>query len=95
MLKTISSPANIDIRLKVTGNPIFLTSEVKLTFLHLREAFTKALILHHFDPEYYIWMETNASDYAIDGILSQLTSDSGQWNSVSLLLRKMILLETW
>ena len=77
MLKTISSPTNVETPLKATGNPTFLTLEAKLAFLQLREAFTKALILHHFDPECYIWIETDASGYVIGGILSQLTPESG------------------
>ena len=58
--------------------PSFLTPEAKLIFTQLRQAFTEAPILRHFDPEYHIRIETDASDYAIGGVLSQLTSDSGQ-----------------
>ena len=51
-------------------NSIFMTSEAKLAFLRLRQAFTEAPILHHFDPKRYIRIETDASRYAIGGILS-------------------------
>ncbi len=51
----------------------FLTPEAMLTFIRLRQAFTKAPILHHFDPERYIRIETDAFGYAIGGVLSQLT----------------------
>ncbi len=38
----------------------------------------------------------DASSYAIDGILSQLTSDNlGQWHSVAFFSRKIIPAETW
>ena len=69
----------------------FLTSTAKKNFPKLRQAFIKAPILHHFDPEQYIRIETNASGYAIGGILSQLTSDNlNQWHLVAFFLRKMI-----
>ena len=41
--------------------PKFLTSEAKRTFNRLRHTFTKAPILRHFDSEYHIRIETNAS----------------------------------
>ncbi len=54
---------------------LFLTPEARLAFTRLRLAFTEASILHHFDPEHYICIETDASGYSIGGVLSQLTSD--------------------
>ena len=71
----------------------FLTPGAKLAFTELRQAFLKAPILHHFDPERHIWIETDASGYAIGGILSQLTSE-GRWHPVAFFSRKMILAET-
>ncbi len=53
----------------------FLTPGAKEAFIHLRKAFTKALILRHFDPEYYIRIETNVLGYAIGRVLSQIISD--------------------
>ena len=55
----------------------YLTPNAKKAFDQLRQAFTKAPILQHFDPEQYIRIETNASGYAISGMLSQLTNDLG------------------
>ena len=52
--------------------PSFLILEAKLGFNRLWLAFTKALILWHFDLECHIWIETDASDYAIGSVLSQL-----------------------
>ena len=78
MLKTTSFPANVETPLKATGNLIFLIPEAKLAFLQLREVFTKAPILHYFDSERYIRIETDISGYTIGGILSQLTSMSGK-----------------
>ena len=65
----------------------------------MRQAFTKAPILQHFDPECHIRIETDASGYAIGGVLSQLTSDhltsdQGQWHPVAYFSRKMIPAET-
>ena len=59
-------------------NPAFLTVNAGQAFTQLRQAFTKALILQHFDPECHIWIQTDASSYAIIGVLSQLTTDSDQ-----------------
>ena len=55
----------------------FLTPEAMLGFFRLRQAFTKALIFHHFDSKRYNRIETDASGYAIGGILSQLKPKSG------------------
>ena len=90
--------------------PIFLTPNTKKAFNPLRQAFIKASILQHFDPEYYIQIETNVSGYTISGVLSELISDQvtldsklnltkksyfGQWHQVAYFSRKMILVETW
>ena len=83
----------------------FLTPNARTTFNRLRLAFTEAPILQHFDPECHIWIETDASGYAIGGVLSQLTSgtnpdgvvtkaDLGQWHPVAFFSRKMIPAET-
>ncbi len=61
----------------------------------MSQAFIKALILNHFDPEHHIRIETDASDYAVGEILSQLTSDDlGRWHPVAFFFRKMIPVET-
>ena len=78
MLKTtISSPADVERTLKALDNSNFLTSEAKLAFSRLRQAFIEAPILHHFDPKRYIRIETHASGYAIGDILIQLIPESG------------------
>ena len=50
----------------------FLNFKAKKAFNHLKQAFMKAPILQHFDSEYYIQIEINASGYIIRGVLSQL-----------------------
>ena len=84
--------------------PKFLTSKAKESFNRLRQAFTEAPILRHFDPECHIRIETDASGYAIGGVLSQLTpnqvtSDDAigsnvDWHPVAYFSRKMIPAET-
>ena len=54
----------------------YLTPEARLAFTKLRKILTKALILQHFDLESHIRIETDVSDYAIGGVLSQLTLDN-------------------
>ena len=73
----------------------FLTPGARKAFIELRQAFIKALILHHFDPERHIQVEMDASSYAIGGVFSQLISDNlGQWHPVAFFSRKMIPTET-
>ena len=84
--------------------PKFLTFEVKEAFNHLRQAFTKALILQHFDLECHIRIETDASSHAIREVLSQLTPNqvtlddaigsNVDWHLVAYFSRKMIPTET-
>ena len=54
----------------------YLTPVAKQAFTQLRQAFTKASILRYFDPECHIRIETDASNYTIGGVLSQLTLDN-------------------
>ena len=48
----------------------FFTSGAKLAFTKLKQAFFKAPILYHFDPERHIQIETDTSSYAIGGVFS-------------------------
>ena len=101
--KSKKSPGNSG----ATEEPKFLTSNAREAFNHLKQAFTEAPILRHFDPELHIRIETDASGYAIGGVLSQPTSDQvtssdsisstsdfGQWHPVAYFSRKMIPAET-
>ena len=72
----------------------YLTPNARRAFTKLRQAFTKAQILQNFDLECHICIETNASGYAIDGVLSQLTN-LGQCHPVAYYSQKMILAKTW
>ena len=86
---------------KAMEEPSFLTSKAREVFNRLKQVFTKALILQHFDPECHIRIATNTSGYAIGGILNQLTSNqltsddsislkSIDWHSIVYFSRKMI-----
>ena len=79
---------------RAVDNSSFLIFEAKLAFLRLKQASTKAPILHPFDPECYIRIETNAFGYVIGNILSQLTAENGQCHLVAFFSRKMIPAET-
>ena len=106
--KSKKSKSGIQTRIGATGEPTFLTPGAREAFNQLRQAFTEAPILRHFDPECHIRIETDASSYAIGGVLSQLTSDQvtldsesiltksdfGQWHLVAYFSRKMIPAET-
>ncbi|MBW0533784.1 hypothetical protein O181_073499, partial [Austropuccinia psidii MF-1] len=57
--------------------PFPLNEEDLRQFHQLKEAFTISPILSHFDPSLPTLVETDASDYALDAVLSQI-SDSGK-----------------
>ena len=57
-------------KFKKTIRSDFLISGAKLAFTKLRQVFFKAPILHHFDLECYIWIETDISSYIIGGVFS-------------------------
>ena len=85
-----SKSKNLSKSKKTVGSD-FLTPGAKLAFTELRQAFFKAPILHHFDPECPIRIETDASGYTIGGVLNQLTSDDlGRWHLVAFFSCKMI-----
>ena len=97
--KSKNTKSAIQTRIRATGEPTYLTPGAKKAFNQLRQAFTKAPILRHFDPECHIRIETDASGYTIGGVLSQLTfdyltSNQSQWHPVTYFLRKMIPAET-
>ena len=80
--------------LKTTGPKMpksdpFLTAEALVAFDQLKGAFVTAPVLRHFDAERHIRVETDASGYAIGGILSQ-KDDESHWHPVAYFSRKMI-----
>ena len=57
---------------KNSQSSFVLTPETKKAFEELKMTFTTVSVLRHFNPELPIRIETDASSYVIDGILSQL-----------------------
>ena len=51
--------------------PFKWTTECQSAFDALKKAFTSDVILHHYNPDLKIIVETDASDYVSEGILSQ------------------------
>ena len=85
--KSKNTKSGIQMRIGAKREPTFLTPGVRKTFNQLRQVFTKALILQHFDPESHIWNETDASSYTISGVLSQLSSDQVTLDSKSISIK--------
>ena len=80
---------------KKTGGSDFLIRRAGLASPKLRQAFVKAPIFHHLDPECSIRIETDASVYVIGGVFNPLTLDDlGRWYPVAPFSQKMILVET-
>ena len=73
----------------VPKSDVFLTTEAAEAFDLLKESFVTAPVLRHFDVERPIRVETDASGYAIGGILSQQDEDR-HWHPVAYYSRKMI-----
>jgi hypothetical protein len=63
------------------------TDAAQLAFDELKERFSSAPVLRHFDPTLPIRLETDASQFAIAGILSQLFED--RWHPVAFSSRKL------
>ena len=70
-----SKSKNLSKSKKTVRSLDFFTFGAKLAFTKLRQAFLKTLILHHFDPKHYIWIEMDVLGYDIDGVFSQLILD--------------------
>ena len=85
--KAKNAKSGIQMRIGAMGGLIFLTPGTREAFNQLRQAFTKAPILRHFDPKCHVRNETDISSYTIGGVLSQLTSDQVTLDSKSTLTK--------
>lgn len=71
--------------------PFRLTSEAIAAFNRLKEYFLQAPLLRHFDPLLRIMIETDASQFAIGGILSQLFGEGteARWHPIAFYSKKL------
>ena len=69
--------------------PLEWSEKAQNAFDQLRDAFSSAPFLRHFDPNRKLRMETDASNFALGAILSQQDED-GHWRPVAYWSRKMI-----
>ena len=74
----------------IKSGPFEWPESADQVFRRLTDVFNKAPLLKHFDPQLSIRIETDASEYALAGILSQLQEDNKQWHPVAFHSRKMI-----
>jgi transposase InsO family protein len=76
-------------RLLKKDTPFKFGPDQQQAFDTLKDAFRSAPVLGHFDPTKPIHLETDASDFAIAGILSQ-TGDDGFLHPIAFHSRKMV-----
>lgn len=69
-------------RLTRKSVPWEFTDKCRSAFNTLKQAFTTAPVLHHWEPDRQLTVETDASDYAIAGILS-LTTKAGELHPIA------------
>jgi len=60
---------------KKDARPFDFNDKAQAAFKHLKNAFLKAPILAHYNPDLQNWVETNASNYVVAGVLSQMHGD--------------------
>lgn len=82
--------------LKTTGDgrptgPFRMGPEALTAFAALKRRFTEAPILRHYDPALRVRLETDASGYAVSGILSQLfgADSAAKWHPIAFFSKKM------
>ncbi|QSS51625.1 hypothetical protein I7I53_06992 [Histoplasma capsulatum var. duboisii H88] len=68
--------------------PVQLNENCKNAILQLKECFTKAPLLVHFDPQRKLRIETDGSGVAIAAVISQLMDD-GHWHPIAFWSRKL------
>jgi hypothetical protein len=78
-----------EMQAEIKKKNFLLIEKAKQTFDLLRNVFQYVFILTHFDSKFFIKLKTNAFDYEIVDIISQLQIDE-QWRLVAFFSRKMI-----
>ncbi|KFY32326.1 hypothetical protein V493_00305 [Pseudogymnoascus sp. VKM F-4281 (FW-2241)] len=71
--------------------PFRIGPEALAAFEALKRRFTEAPILQHYDPALRVKLETDASGYAVSGILSQLfgADSAARWHPIAFFSKKM------
>lgn len=87
-IKSYSSVIHPLVALTRKGTPYVWSEECQKSFENLKQSFTQAGLLRHFDPSRPLVLETDASDYAVAGILSQVFED-GVLYAIAFFSRKM------
>lgn len=72
------------------GRLVFFTPKAQLAFKILKQVFSKALMITHFKPNWYIWLKTNLFGWTIGVILSQLFLEMDNWYLVTYFSRMII-----
>lgn len=85
---SIASPLHNLTRIKQKGR-IPWTDESERAFAALKRAFMQAPVLHHYQPDRPIVVETDCSDYALGGILSQVDERTNDIVPVAFYSRKL------
>jgi hypothetical protein len=91
-LSTLLSNMLKEMQAEIKKKSFLFIEKAKQTFDLLRDVFQYAFILTHFDSKFFIRLKTNAFDYEIVDIISQLQFDE-QWRFVTFFSRKMIFAE--
>jgi hypothetical protein len=55
--------------------PFVFDEQAVAAFKNLKDAFLGAPVLAHYDPDLELWVETDASNYVVAGVLSQMHAD--------------------
>jgi RNase H-like domain found in reverse transcriptase/Reverse transcriptase (RNA-dependent DNA polymerase)/Retroviral aspartyl protease len=76
-------------RKKAYKIPFVLADAARRAFEELKAAFCKAPLLRHFNPEYPIQLETDASGEALSGIVSQKQPDDNLFHPIAFWSRKL------
>jgi hypothetical protein len=69
--------------------PFDFDDAAKAAFIKLKDAFMEAPILAHYNPELQNWIETDASNYVVAGVLSQM-HDDGVLRPVAFFSKRMV-----
>ena len=71
------------------SGPFEFPERARTAFQRLKEAFTTAPMLRHYDPTKLTRVETDASGFALAGVLTQQQEQEGLWHPVAFWSRKM------